>query len=269
MPDTDSAFDFDFDERRLASRVVLVAGGTGGLGSAAVALLARDGAKVIAGYRSDRKRAEAMKQAVEARYGATLHLVEGDISDPAVRARYIEEAEGFGLGLYGLVCFTGDPARVKFDDLEDRDLHDSMQENYIAPVLLARDAARRMNARAREGAIVLISTMQAVAVFESSINYGVPKKALIHAARIMAKQWGGPSGIRVNVVAPGVNRAGMALRSIESGKYDFYIDQKIIPRFGRPEDVARVVRLLLEPDSYITGQVITVDGGLTLRRDRG
>jgi NAD(P)-dependent dehydrogenase (short-subunit alcohol dehydrogenase family) len=61
----------------------------------------------------------------------------------------------------------------------------------------------------------------------------------------------------------------MALKSIESGKYDFYIDQGIIPRFGRPQDVARVVRLLLEPDNYITGQVITVDGGLTLRRDRG
>ena len=85
----------------------------------------------------------------------------------------------------------------------------------------------------------------------------------------MAKQWGGPGGVRVNVVAPGVNRAGMALKSIESGKYEFYVEQKIIPRFGRPEDVARVVRLLLEPDNYITGQVLTVDGGLTLRRDRG
>ncbi len=85
----------------------------------------------------------------------------------------------------------------------------------------------------------------------------------------MAKQWGGSEGFRVKVIAPGVNRAGMALRSIESGKYDFYVDQKIIPRFGRPEDVARVVRLLVEPDNYITGQVITVDGGLTLRRDRG
>jgi NAD(P)-dependent dehydrogenase (short-subunit alcohol dehydrogenase family) len=42
----------------------------------------------------------------------------------------------------------------------------------------------------------------------------------------------------------------------------------VIPRFGRPEDVARVVRLMLEPDSYLTGQVVVVDGGLTLRRDR-
>ena len=268
MPTMDTAFDFDFNERALEGRVILVAGGTGGLGSAAVSLLARDGASVVAGYRSDRNRAEALKQAVEARYGATLHLVEGDIADPEARARYVETADAIGEGLYGMACFTGDPARVKFDEVTDADLYASMQQNYIAPVLLAREAAARMSERG-DGAIVLLSTMQAVAVFESSINYAGPKTALIQAARIMAKQWGGPSGIRVNVVAPGVNRAGMALKSIESGKYDFFIDRKIIPRFGRPEDVARAVRLLLEPDNYITGQVITVDGGLTLRRDRG
>ncbi|MEK6320725.1 MAG: SDR family oxidoreductase [Acidobacteriota bacterium] len=267
MPE--SGLDFDFNEESLAGRVILVAGGTGGLGSAAVALLARDGAAVVAGYLHDRQRAEALKQAVEASYGATVHLVEGDISEPAARERYIETADALGGGLYGLVCFTGDPARVKFDDVTDADLHDSMQKNYVAPLLLARECATRMMQRSIEGAVVLLSTMQAVAAFESSINYAGAKTALIGAARIMAKQWGGPGGIRVNVIAPGVNRAGMALKSIESGKYDFYVDQKIIPRFGRPEDVARVARLLLEPDNYITGQVITVDGGLTLRRDRG
>ena len=268
MPESGGSFNFDFGERSLSGRVVLVAGGTGGLGSAAVALLARDGASVVAGYRSDRTRAEALKRALEARYKTTVHLVEGDISDPATRQRYAETANAIGDGLYGLVCFTGDPARVKFDDVTDADLHDSIQKNYVAPILLARESAARMFKRGNEGAIVLLSTMQAVATFDSSINYAGPKTALIGAARIIAKQWGGPGGVRVNVVAPGVNRAGMALKSIESGKYDFYLEQKIIPRFGRPEDVARVVRLLLEPDNYITGQVITVDGGLTLRRDR-
>ena len=260
--------DIDFDKRPLAGRVVLVAGATGGLGSATAALLAHGGAVVVAGYLADRARAEALKQALEARYKTTIHLVEGDIADPEVRSRYVEAADAIGEGLYGLACFTGDPARVKFEDVSDADLHDSLQKNYISPLLLAREAAARMKTRGVEGSIVLLSTMQAVAVFESSINYAGPKTALIQAARIMAKQWGGPGGIRVNVVAPGVNRAGMALKSIESGKYDFYIGQGIISRFGRPEDVARVVRLLLEPDNYITGQVITVDGGLTLRRDR-
>jgi len=262
-------FDFDFNERSLAGRVVLVAGGTGGLGSATVALLAREGATVVVGYKGDRQRADALKQAIEARYKATVHLVEGDLSEPDVRVRYVDAADALGDGVYGMVCFTGDPARVKFEDLTEADLRDSMQNNYFSPILLAREAAARMIKRGNEGAIVLLSTMQAVAVFESSINYAGPKTSLVGAARIMAKQWGGPGGVRVNVVAPGVNRAGMALQSIESGKYDFYLTQKIIPRFGRPEDVARVVRLLLEPDNYVTGQVITVDGGLTLRRDRG
>jgi 3-oxoacyl-[acyl-carrier protein] reductase len=262
-------FGFDFNDAGLAGRVVLVAGGTGGLGAATVQLLARDGATVVAGYRSDRDRAEALKRAVGASFEREIHLVEGDISNPAMRSRYVDVADSIGDGLYGLVCFTGDPARVKFDEATDEGLHDSFQKNYVAPVMLAREAALRISSRGREGAIVLISTMQAVAAFESSINYAGPKAALIQAARIMAKQWGGPDGIRVNVIAPGVNQAGMAMKSIESGKYDFYVEQKIIPRFGRPEDTARVVRLLLEPDNYITGQVITVDGGLTLRRDRG
>lgn len=264
---TQYSFDFDFNPGSLEGRSVLIAGGTGGLGAATAALLAREGARLTVGYRSNRDRAQALKQALEARYAAQIQLVEGDISDTSARARYIEAADSIGEGLYGMVCFTGDPARVKFDDATETDLIASMRENYIAPILLAREAARRITERNHEGAIVLLSTMQAVSVFEGSINYAAPKTALIQAARIMAKQWG--CGIRVNIIAPGVNRAGMAMQSIRSGKYDFFLEQKIIPRFGKAEDVARVARLLLEPDNYITGQVITVDGGLTLRRDRG
>jgi len=68
------------------------------------------------------------------------------------------------------------------------------------------------------------------------------------------------------VVAPGATVAGMAAASVASGKYERFLRDGVIPRYGRAEDVARVVRLLLEPDGYITGQVVTVDGGLTLRR---
>ena len=75
------------------------------------------------------------------------------------------------------------------------------------------------------------------------------------------KQW----KIRINVVAPGVNNAGMAEQSVRSGKYDPFVEKKIIPRFGRPEDVVRAVLFFLEPDSYVTGQVLTVDGGLSLK----
>jgi NAD(P)-dependent dehydrogenase (short-subunit alcohol dehydrogenase family) len=106
--------------------------------------------------------------------------------------------------------------------------------------------------------------MQAVALFPGSTAYAAQKAALIQAARILAKECRGRIDIRVNVICPGVNKAGMAEASIASGKYDRYLTDGVIPRFGRAKDVARAVRFLLEPDNYITGQVLTVDGGLTL-----
>jgi NAD(P)-dependent dehydrogenase (short-subunit alcohol dehydrogenase family) len=140
----------------------------------------------------------------------------------------------------------------------------SHEVNYMGPILLAREAAERMKAKGTPGAIVLISTMQAVSLFPNSTAYAAQKAALTHAARILAKECRGPANIRVNVVCPGVNQAGMAEASIRAGKYNRYLNEGIIPRFGRALDVAKVVRFLLEPDSYITGQVLTVDGGLTL-----
>jgi NAD(P)-dependent dehydrogenase (short-subunit alcohol dehydrogenase family) len=84
---------------------------------------------------------------------------------------------------------------------------------------------------------------------------------LIHTARILAKQW----PVRVNVVAPGVNNAGMAEPSVRSGKYDAFLQKGAIPRIGQPQDVARAILFLLEPDNYVTGQVLAVDGGLSLK----
>src|SRR4029079_707158 len=191
----------------------------------------------------------------------------GDVADPEVRKKYLKAALELKGELYGLVALTGDPARVKPADLDGAALHASFTANYEAPVLLARACAEEMRQRATRGAIVLVSSMQGVHPFEGSLAYAGPKAALVHAAKILAKEYGGPADVRVNVVAPGATIAGMARASIDSGKYDPYVERGVIPRFGRPEDVARVVRLLLEPDSCVTGQVITVDGGLTLRRD--
>lgn len=232
----------------LTGKQIILVGGSGGLGAATASLLAEQEPHLIVSYRSNRERAALQPASVQA-----------DITRPEDRTRLLDCAPQ----LYGLVIFAGDPVRHKTPaDLEAM-MDRSHQVNYSGPILLARAAADRMRASNTNGAIVLFATMQAISVFPNSTAYAGAKAALIHSALILAKECRA-ANIRVNVIAPGVMAAGMAESSIASGKYQHFIDQGIIPRYGRAADVARTVRFLLEPDNYITGQVLAVDGGASL-----
>ena len=230
----------------------MLAGGSGGLGSAVAGLLASEGAKLVVSYLANRERAERLR--------GSAQIVQADLAVDADRKGLLDAAPE----IYGLVVFAGDPARVPQGADPREAMIRSHEINYLGPILLAREAVERMKAAGTPGAIVLFGTMQGVALFPGSSAYAAQKAALAHAARILAKECRGPANIRVNVVSPGVTAAGMAEASVASGKYDRYLKEGVIPRYGRPEDVARAVRLFLEPDNYVTGQVLSVDGGLTL-----
>ncbi len=236
----------------LGGREIVLAGGSGGLGSALAEILHEDGAKLVISYRQNGARA--------ARWRHAACVLKADLTVDADREELLNSVPA----LYGLVVLAGDPARVTDPAQLSAALHTSHDTNYMGPILLAREAAERMKAQKSPGAIVLVSTMQANALFPGSMVYAAQKAALQHAARILAKECRGSSGIRVNVVSPGVTAAGMAEASIAAGKYDRFIREGTISRFGRAEDVARAIRFFLEPDNYITGQVLCVDGGMTL-----
>lgn len=253
--------EFDFGDR-LDGRTVLVAGGTGGLGTAVAARLMHEGADVILGYRGDAERAEAVARGLAERYEGRTETVAGDLSTEEGLTTLVRAADREAL--YGAAICVGDPARVDPGSAGIDDLQASLAVNFTGPVLLARRCAELLEGRGASGAVVMLSSMQGVAAFPGSLAYSGPKSALVHGARILAQEFG--PAVRVNVVAPGVNQAGMALSSIRRGKYDFYVENGTIPRFGYPEDVARAVGFLMAPDNYVTGQTLLVDGGLTLRR---
>lgn len=235
----------------LQDREIILAGGTGGLGAVTAARLADEKAKLVLSYRANRERALPLE--------ALGALLQADITQAPDRRRLLNAAPA----LYGLVVFTGDPARVpEGGSLEAATAH-SMAVNFSGPILLAREAAERMQTAGIAGSIVLFSTMQATTVVAGSTAYAPAKVALQHGAMVLAKEVRG-IGIRVNVVAPGVTAAGMALASIASGKYEHLIRDGIVPRYGRAADITAAVRFFLEPDNYITGQVLRVDGGATL-----
>src|SRR5579863_8392973 len=115
-------------------------------------MLAAEGARLVIGYCSRRDRA--------AKYEALGRIVKADITEQAGRLALLDAAPE----IYGLVVFAGDPSRVATpEDLEPA-MRRSMEVNYLGPILLAREAAERMKTRGAPGAIVLISTMQAVAL---------------------------------------------------------------------------------------------------------
>jgi NAD(P)-dependent dehydrogenase (short-subunit alcohol dehydrogenase family) len=259
-------FHYEFRENTLAGKTIVVAGGTGGLGAATVWLLARDGAHLVVGYHNNRERAAGLSLAFEKEFGRKLILVEGDLCAADIRRNFIQAAASLGSTIAGAAIFPGDPARVAWKDLDREALVASLESNYVGPVLLAKELGEVMESTESGGSLVLLASMQALAAFPSSLNYAAPKAALVHAARILGQQW---NRVRVNVVAPGATIAGMAAASVQSGKYDRHVSSGAVPRFGRAEDVARAVRFFLEPDNYITGESLVVDGGLTLRRDRG
>ena len=195
----------------LRGREIVLAGGAGGIGSAVTALLAEEGAKLAIGVHRHPERATAWQQAAR--------IVEADITRADCRRRLLDAAPS----LYGLVVLAGDAARAAAPEQMEEAMERSYRVNYLGPVLLAREAAGRMQAAGMPGAIVLIGTMQAVALFPGSTAYAGAKAALVHAARILAKECRGRGNIRVNVVSPGVTAAGMAEASIAAGKYDRYI----------------------------------------------
>jgi 3-oxoacyl-[acyl-carrier protein] reductase len=243
---------------QMNNKSVILAGGSGGLGAVVTESLAARGAIPVIGCRKNRERADALARKIQQQFGIEPPVVAGDILDGRVRHDLLRAASNAG-ALYGLVPLPGDPARVPIESVTEDELLASFRTNFVGPVLLARDFAAA--AGDLDASIVFISTMQGVAVFPNSTTYAAPKAALVHTARILAKQW----RIRVNVVAPGVTDTGMAEQSVRSGKYTAFLEKKTIPRFGTAHDIARAVLFFLEPDSYVTGQVLTVDGGLTVK----
>jgi NAD(P)-dependent dehydrogenase (short-subunit alcohol dehydrogenase family) len=236
----------------LEGREIILAGGAGGIGRVVAEALLDEHARLVISFRSNRERAERLRHAAA--------IVQADIRMHQDRTRLLDAAPE----LYGLVVLAGDPARFTDPSQVETAMHSSHEVNYLGPILLAREAAARLEASSTPGAIVLVSTMQANALFPGSTLYAAQKAALQHAALILAKECRGPSNVRVNVVSPGITAAGMAEASIAAGKYNRFLDEGVIGRFGRAIDVARAVRFFLEPDNYVTGQVLCVDGGITL-----
>jgi 3-oxoacyl-[acyl-carrier protein] reductase len=239
-------------------KVVLVTGASGGIGEACARRLAQAGFTVLAHAGRGMEKVQQLSRDL-CQAGLDVHPCQADLSKSSSVRRLAEEILSVHHSLYGMVHCAGVAYSGLLTDMSDEDWERIMDTNLSSAFYLCRAFLPGM-IRQQEGSIVLISSMWGQAGASCEAAYSASKAGMIGLGRALAKEVG-PSGIRVNCVAPGVIDTPMMSGYSEADKAEL-ADTAALGRLGRPEDVAGVCAFLMGNESaFITGQVIGVDGG--------
>jgi len=245
----------------LAGRAALVTGASRGIGRAIALELAAAGASVAVNYSASADAAKAVVARIESD-GGTAMALGGDVSQAGVAAELV----GAVLERFERLDVLVNNAGVNRDGLSmrmsDEDWRKVIDVDLSGAFFCAREAAKVM-LKARTGSIVNISSVIGLVGNAGQANYAAAKAGLIGMTKSLARELASRS-IRVNAVAPGFIETEMT-EALSEAVRDKALAQIPIGRFGTAEEVARLVRFLASDDAaYITGQVLAVDGGMTM-----
>lgn len=245
---------------KLEGKVALVTGGSRGLGPAICEDLAREGATVIVGYRRAEGDAAAVVQRIEAEGGraesATIDVRDGASVKDVMRAALERHGQLDVLVTSAGVHHDGLLATMRDDTWED-----VMRTNVDGTMRCARAALRAMMKQGG-GSIVAVSSVAAMRASPGQSNYAASKGAVLSFVKTLAAEVG-RYGVRVNAVVPGVFDVGMAARTPRD-RTEQVIARVPLGRRGAAHELARAVSFLASDDaSYVTGQALVVDGGLS------
>lgn len=248
-------------EKTLSGKVAFVTGASRGIGRAIALRLSADGAKVALNFSSNIAKAEEVKSEIEASGGEAM-LVQGDVSNFAVVTELIKKV----VDTWGRLDILVNNAGITRDNLllkMSEDDFDKVIATNLKGVFNCTKAVTKLMMRQRSGRIVNMSSVVGLKGNISQTNYAAAKAGIIGFTKSAAMELAS-RGVTVNAVAPGLIDTDMTAALSEKVK-EVMLQEIPAGRMGTPEDVANAVAFLVSDQAaYITGQVLSVDGGLVM-----
>ena len=243
----------------MSGKTAVVTGGSRGIGRAICLELARRGANVVFSYAGNTAAAEKTLEELKA-LGVEARAIQGNVADPAAAKTLVDTAVKELGGIHILVNNAGITRDGLAMAMKESDF-DAVIETNLKGAFLCMKAAIRPMMKARYGRIVNLSSVVALRGNPGQVNYCASKAGLIGMTKSLAKEMGA-RGITVNAVAPGYISTDMTAALPDAAR-DAMLSTIPVGRAGSPEDVAAAVAFLASEEAgYITGQVLSVDGGM-------
>ena len=237
----------------------IITGANGGIGKAIIDTFAKNGCNVWACAHTRSDEFQFYLKKIEKQYGVFAKPLFFDVSNLSEVKESLKIIMGEKKSIDILVNNAGIAQYDSFFALPMDTLRHFLEVNYVSVMQLTQLIARRMN---KDGAsIVFLSSVAGIEAIRGNIAYGASKAAIAHSVRVLSQELA-PMNIRVNAVAPGMVDTPMKLKA-NPEEWESLVCQTCLKRDARPEEIATVICFLCsEMASYITGQVIRVDGGL-------